>query len=130
MPYSDEIDRKLRLVKTRIWGRITFEEALDHHENLRKRPDFDPTFNQLIDATDLLEARINADQARAMGERPLFSSKSKRVLVTVNAATFGVGRMMLSYREMAGSQESMLITRDMKMALAFLGINASSPETS
>lgn len=129
MPYEDTIEREHRLVRTRVWGSVTFAEVLDHYVALRSRPDFDPSFNQLIDATDLVDAKIDADQAWYIGTRPLFSPGSKRALVVVNDAPYGVGRMLMSYREMAGTKENMLVTRDMKAALEFLGLNEASAKT-
>ena len=122
MPYEDVIDHEKRLVRTRIWGSVTFTEALDHHEKLRERSDFDPTFNQLIDATELVDAHIDSSQAQLLGTRPLFSAGSKRVLVATSAVTFGVGRMVQAFREMAGTKENLLVVSDRKTALRWLEI--------
>ncbi|HEY3929159.1 MAG TPA: hypothetical protein VGL89_12350 [Candidatus Koribacter sp.] len=130
MPYHDTIDRELRLVRTRVWGRVVFDEALEHHVKLRARADFDPTFNQLIDATDLEEASIDSEQAYYIGTRPLFSPNSRRALVVLNAAPFGVAHMVMKHREMADTGEKMLVTRDMQEALKFLGISSESSENS
>jgi len=34
-----------------ISGVLTLADALAHQENLRKHPDFDPSFSQLMDGT-------------------------------------------------------------------------------
>jgi hypothetical protein len=48
MPVRSQIDKKRRLILTRGEGCV-FAEIMSHQERVRKNPDFDPGFDQLID---------------------------------------------------------------------------------
>ena len=66
MPVEYIIDKGRRLVISTAWGQVTFAEARAHQERLRDDPDFDPEFNQFLDATDVSALDITAEEAQTL----------------------------------------------------------------
>ncbi len=66
MPATYEIDKQRRLVITTGSGRITLANALAHQEKLRKDPDFDPRFSQIMDLTRITEFALEANDIRRL----------------------------------------------------------------
>jgi hypothetical protein len=93
------IDKQRRLILTTAEGRVTFDDVRDHQGRLLADPDFDASFDQLIDATAATKFEISADQARILAKRCIFSPKSRRAFVATEPHIFGLGRMMEIYRE-------------------------------
>ena len=93
------IDKQRRLILTTAEGRVMFDDIRGHQDRLLANPDFDPSFDQLIDATAATNLEISADEARALANRRIFSPKSRRALVATEPHIFGLGRMMEIYHE-------------------------------
>jgi hypothetical protein len=84
---------------------VTFGAARRHQDRLVADPEFDPSFDQLIDATRVTKVDISADEVRTLAQRHIFSLKSRRALVATKPDVFGVGRMMEIYHEDVGHTE-------------------------
>ena len=82
-----------------------FLDVRDHQDRLLADPDFDPSFDQLIDTTPAGEFNISAEQARSLAGRRIVSPKSRRAFVAVKPHIFGLGRMMEIYHEDLGYAE-------------------------
>ena len=76
-----------------------FDDIRGHQDRLLANPDFDPSFDQLIDATAATNLEISEDEARALANRRIFSPKSRRAIVATEPYIFGLGRMMEIYHE-------------------------------
>jgi hypothetical protein len=94
MPWHYTIDAERRVIVSRMWGRVTFLEALSHQNQLRSDPNFNPEFDQLIDATDVSTLSLSEAQAIRLAGTDFFSSESRRSFAAGTAAVFGLGRMM------------------------------------
>ncbi len=126
MPVEYIIDKQRRLVISTAWSRVTFAEARAHQEWLRDDPDFDPEFNQFLDATDVSALDITAEEAQSLGRNsPHFVSVSRRAGVSPSPFLFGMGRMIGNYREIAGGTEEFRVFDDREKALKWLGVDAS-----
>lgn len=108
-------------------GRVTFEEVKTHPDRLLKDPDFDPEFNQLIDARGIIGMSASPDQVRMIAQRPLFSPKSRRAFIVTAAFTYGMARMLQTYNEMSVASSPMSIFGDRVSALKWLGISEDHP---
>ena len=84
---------------------MTFDDARDHQDRLLVDPDFDASFDQLIDTTHAMKFDISAAQARILAERRVFSPESRRAFVATEPHIFGLGRMMAIYHELLGSAQ-------------------------
>ena len=123
MPCRYLIHRDRRLVVSTGWERVTFVELKAHQDQLGGDPDFDPTFNQLLDGTEVIELAVSIGQVRSLATRKLFSPTSRRAFVAPNPVVFGVGRMWTAYHEMATGLENVKIFYDLAAALKWLGLD-------
>ncbi|HUB80500.1 MAG TPA: hypothetical protein VMB03_16965 [Bryobacteraceae bacterium] len=119
MPVSYKIDKKRRLIVTWGKGRVTFAEARDHQDRLLNDPDFDETFNQLLDATQADTLDLTAEEARIIASRQVVANTSRRAFVATDASVFGMGRMMEAYH---GSKSKTQVFYSLEAALAWLGV--------
>jgi hypothetical protein len=90
------------LIVTTAEGRVTFDDIRAHQARLPADPDFDASFDQLIDMTAATKFEISADQARILAKRRILSPESRRAFVATKPHIFGLGRMMEIYREGPG----------------------------
>ena len=81
---------------------MTFDDVRDHQDRLLVDPDFDASFDQLIDTTPVTEFDISADEARILASRRIVSPESRRAFVATKPHIFGLGRMMEIYHENLG----------------------------
>lgn len=102
MPAYFKIDKERRLVMSVAAGVLTTAETLAHQEKLLKDPDFDPSFSQLWDLTQITKWEINAADMRSLAQRTLFSTHSRRACVASSDVAFGYARMFEMLRENAG----------------------------
>ncbi|HUA15469.1 MAG TPA: hypothetical protein VMG31_09235 [Verrucomicrobiae bacterium] len=122
MPLRYVIYRELRLVVSTGQDRLTYDEARAHQEQLIRDPDFNPEFNQLLDATAVTDVEIVTDQARMLATRSVFASTSRRAFVATRPAIFGMGRVFGSYHETIKEPSHVRVFYDMPSALEWLGL--------
>ena len=79
-----------------------FDDIKGHQDRLLADPDFDVTFDQLIDTTAAAEIAISADEAKVLAVRRIVSPESRRAFVATKSHIFGLGRMMQVYHEPLG----------------------------
>jgi hypothetical protein len=96
------IDKQRRLILTTAEGSVMFDDVKAHQDRLLADPEFDVSFDQLIDTTSATEFDISADEARVLAERPIVSRESRRAFVANKAHIFGLGRMMEIFHEPLG----------------------------
>ena len=99
MNVRSSIDKQRRLITTTAEGRVMFDDVRGHQDRLLADPDFDPSFDQLIDGTAATKFEISADEARTLAERRILSPGSRRPFVATEPHIFGLARMMEIYRE-------------------------------
>ena len=73
-----EIEKHHRLVITSASGVVTMAEALAHNQKLRKHPDFDPSFSQLIDLSNVTKIELNREDIQRLAQDPILSDNSRR----------------------------------------------------
>jgi hypothetical protein len=121
MPCGYVIDKEKRLIVTSAWGRLTFPGAEVHEDQLASDPDFDPSFDQLIDLTDLAVFDISMGEAKTIAGRNFFSARSRRALVSSNPSIFGMLRLMEAYHSIAGAQDKVCAVYSRASAPEWLG---------
>ena len=99
MPCRYVIDKERRLVITTGLNRVTFAEAKAHQDQLVSDPDFNPEFNQLIDATAVTALDMSVDEAKMIARRAFFSPTSRRAFVATSPSIFGMARLMAAHDE-------------------------------
>jgi hypothetical protein len=120
MPFSSVIDAGRHLVVTTATGDLTGDEGLACCLQLKKRADFDPAFNQLLDFTRATRFDATAVELRTIAAQPLFSHASRRAIVATNPTIFGLARMFEAYRGSSNVGERVMVFREMREALAWL----------
>ncbi len=126
MPAFFEIEKHLRLVITSASGVVTMAEALAHNQKLRKDPDFDPSFSQLIDLSNVTKIELNREDILTLAQDPILSDNSRRAILATGDLTFGLARMFEMFRESKG-KETIRVFRNRDEARAWaLGKNTAA----
>jgi len=126
MPAFFEIEKHHRLVITSASGVVTMAEALAHNQKLRKDPDFDPSFSQLIDLSNVTKIELNREDILTLAQDPILSDNSRRAILATGDLTFGLARMFEMFRESKG-KETIRVFRNRDEARAWaLGKNTAA----
>ena len=104
MPASYKIDKERRLVMSSASGVFSMADARSHTEKLSKDPDFDPSFSQIADFTQVTRIELSPDDVRILAQRSLFSPNSRRAFIVPNELAYGLARMFEILRELAGEK--------------------------
>jgi hypothetical protein len=99
MNVSYSIDKQRRLILTTAEGHVRFDDIRGHQDRLLADPEFDASFDQLIDTTAAADFDISVDEARILAGRRIVSPESHRAFVATRPHIFGLGRMMEIYHE-------------------------------
>lgn len=116
MPSFFKIDKERRFVLSSGNGVFNREEALAHQIRLLSDPDFDPSYSQLVDFTQITKFDLSAEDIRQMAQRKVFSPDSRRAILVPNELAFGLGRMFESLRNTAG-ERGIRVFRNLEEAL-------------
>lgn len=122
MPLRYFIDKERRLVTTTAWGDVGFEETKAHQDRLVNDPEFDPEFNQLIDASGITALHMSIQEARIVASQPIFSATSRRAVVATDPFIFGMARLMEAYHSIARLQSPVNVFYDLEKAYEWLGL--------
>jgi hypothetical protein len=94
MPAEYKIDTSRRMVFSKAYGILTDQDVNSHQEKLRDDPDFDSSFSQLVDCTNVTKADdISTDAIYELARRHLFGAESKRAFVAPKKLLYGLLRM-------------------------------------
>jgi len=102
MPTFYKIDKERRFVLSTASGVFTLADALEHQQKLSGDPDFDPSFSQIADFSQVTKLDLSSDEIRQFAQTSIYSSDSRRALVMPNELSFGLGRMYEILRDLAG----------------------------
>jgi hypothetical protein len=123
LPVRYVIDKKHRLVVSVGEGSVTSDEIRSHQDKLLRDPDFDASFNQLIDVTTATGFNMSVDEAREIARRKIMSSASRRAFVASQTAIYGFGRLMEAHAE---QHAEIHVFHDRDSALKWLGVKEDS----
>jgi len=116
MPTFFKIYKERRLVMSIVSGVVTIADALAHRQNLRKHPDFDPSFSQLVDLSNVTKIELSREDVERFAEDTIFSLDSRRAAVATCDVTYGLARMFEMLRESKG-EGGLRIFRNLDEAL-------------
>ena len=85
-------------------------------DKLSKDPDFDPSFSQIVDFTQVRRIELSADEIRSLAQRTIFSATSRRAFIAPDEVAFGIGRMFQILRGLEG-EKGIRIFRSLEEAL-------------
>lgn len=104
MPCSYQIDQEKKLVITTGEGVVTTEEILEHECALLTEPEFEVTFNQLVDFRQATKVITTGASIRHMATIAPWGVGSRRAAVMPDQSIFGLGRMYEIYNQINGSE--------------------------
>lgn len=102
MPVFYKIDKERRLVLSSASGVFSRVEAAAHMERLQKDPDFDPSYSQIADFSQVTKIDLQAQDVRELAQRSIFSTQSRRALIAPGDTAYGLARMFGMLRENQG----------------------------
>jgi hypothetical protein len=92
MPQFYKIDKERRLVLSAASG-VFSRDAVGHMQELSKDPDFDPSYFQIADFTQVTKIELIAQDVHELAQRSVLSPQSRRALLVRNDVAYGLGRM-------------------------------------
>ena len=106
-------------------GVIGPDEIVANREALLSDPDFDRSFDALVDFTQVPETALNSDALRTLSREPLFSRVSRIAVVTTlplaNMTLFGMARLYETYREVSNMGDHLRVFKTLEDAREWLG---------
>jgi hypothetical protein len=120
MPYSYEVHKPYRYVRTRIWGSLRGHELRRLAEQIASIPEFSPDMSILIDLRDLNSEAITANDLQELASTCKLGRGARRALVVSNRVDFGLARMFKSYRQLHQAAEQTDIFETLELAEAWL----------
>jgi hypothetical protein len=127
MPAFYKIDKEHRLVISTGSGVFDLATALAHQDQLIRDPDFDPTYCQLFDLTQVTKVQISAEDIRKLAERSVFWRCSRRAILVAHDLEFGFARMFEMLRENAG-EKGIKVFRKLDEALEWIFAAETAPQ--
>ncbi len=122
MPITYRIDKPGRTVFSKAEGVLATQEIIAHHQGLLQDPDFDPSFDQLWDGTELTSFDVSSSDVPAIAATKLFGEGSRRAMVVPdNPYIFGMIRMFQLLRNT--EPDMVQIFHDMDEAHKWLGLD-------
>jgi hypothetical protein len=129
MPARYLIHKNLRLIVNYGWGHLTFDDFRSQREAMIKDPDFDPSFDQLVDVTEVTTLDLSIEEAKSFARRGIFMPSSRRAVIARDPGMFAMGRLMDVHHAMTTGREQVRVFYDRESALAWLGLKAIPPDS-
>ena len=127
MPAFYKIDKEHKLVISTGSGVFDLATALAHQDQLIRDPDFDPTYCQLFDLTQVTKVEISAEDVRKLAERSVFWRCSRRAILVAHDLEYGFARMFEMLRENAG-EKGIKVFRKLDDALEWIFAAETAPQ--
>ena len=125
MPQFYKIDKERRLVLSTASGVFSRADAVGHMQKLLKDPDFDPSYFQIADFTQVTKIELTAQDVHELAQRSVFSPQSRRALLVRNDVAYGLGRMFGMLRESQGEM-GIRVFRNLEEALDWVFSKSTS----
>ena len=127
MALNYRLEKNRRLVLINGVGVIGPDEIVANREAILSDPDFDRSFDALVDFTQVPETSLNSDALRPLSREPLFSQASRIAVVTtlppVNMTLFGMARLYETYREVSNMGDHLRVFKTLEDAREWLGVD-------
>lgn len=121
------LEKNRRLVLITGVGVIGRNEIVANREALLSDPDFDRSFDALVDFSQVPETSLNSDALRTLSREPLFSRASRIAVVTTlppgNMTLFGMARLYETYREVSNMGDHLRVFKTLEDAREWLSVD-------
>ena len=122
MPYSCRIDAARRLVICVGEGVLTQQDVFAEQPRVQASPDFDPSFDQLIDLSGTAELDFTYASMSDVATTTVFNPGIRRAIVAQTPIQYGIARMFQALSER--NNDAVAIFRDVVDAEAWLASGA------
>ncbi len=109
-------------------GTVTYSEIAAHQVGLKNHPDFDPSFDQLIDGTAVTKVALTVDEIRTVARQRIFGPDSRQAIATSSDFAYGMARMFELYREASGSGRPVRVFNSLEPAQEWLDLSGQRKE--
>lgn len=120
MPIDFYIDKKQRTVFTQAYEVLTENEILDLRNRVMTHPEFDSSFNQLSDYTNVTKFDVSNNFLIQYAQLEYFGRNSKRAFIASDDLVFGSIRTYQAWHESFPSEVKTF--RHLKDARKWLGL--------
>ena len=122
MPFTVAVDKRRKLVSITFSGVVDQAELLAPPAIFSAHPDFDPSFSEIVDFSQVTEADFPVALVQRMAQKPsIYGSTSRHAVVAPIAHIFGLGRMFQVLAE--ETRPNLAVVRTVEEAYEFLGIS-------
>lgn len=101
-------------------GFVTFEECKQHQDRLLDDPEFDSTFNQLLDFSNASSVQLNESNIRFLVVRHVFTRPSRRAIVSTDPQLIDLMRTGAELRKQFFGDENVQFFPNREAALRWL----------
>lgn len=84
MPGFCKIGKERRLVLSSASAVFSRADAAGHTERLLNDPDFDPSYSQIADFTQVTEIDLSVQDIHELAQKSIFSARSRRAFIAPN----------------------------------------------
>jgi hypothetical protein len=103
MPTFYKIDTGRNLVLTTGYGFVTKEEVLILQDQMSNDPEFDASFSQVADFSQLTDTDVGMADVRMFAQRDAFSIHSRRAIIVKGDVAFGFAKVFELCRQLCGA---------------------------
>lgn len=113
-----------RLVVSTYYGEINDAEILGHAAVIRSDPDFDPSFSEIADFSQVTAGTISTFAVRELSQREsIYRPSSMHVAITPQPHFFGLARMFQALAEL--KRPNVVVVRTLAEARKALGLETT-----
>ena len=106
-------------------GAFSRADSVAHREKLLKDPDFDPSYSQIADFTQVTKFELSGEDIYELAQASIFSPPSRRALIVPSDVSYGLARMFGTLRESLGEME-IAVFRSLEEALEWVSPESTS----
>jgi hypothetical protein len=130
MPLTHQVLKEQRLVVIIGSAILGADEIVANRQALLNDPDFDPSFDALVDFTGVPDPSLDFDSIRNLSRQPLFSPASRIAVVLAlsgKATLFAIAQKYEVYREVSAMGDRLRVFRTLEQAREWLGRGPTPP---
>jgi hypothetical protein len=124
MPLTHQVVKEQRLIVIVGSDVVAAADIVANRQALLTDPDFDPSFDALVDFTQVPQATLNLDAIRTLSREPIFARSSRIAVVPAvsgGLTRFEMARMYETYREVSAMGDRLRVFRTLEQARKWLG---------
>ena len=123
MPAHVKVDVQNGIVYSSFEGALNDNDILTHRDALKRHPDFNPQFSEIVDFTEVKQLKVTVGLVNAMAKGDsLYSPESRHAVIAPHDMTYGVARL---YQMLAqDTRPNVAVVRSMAEARRFVGIES------